>query len=179
MDRSLFTPIAGMAFAPVLDPLAVFRTPEVVLVLRPLQPAALALCLALFAAGRLRAIALMTQVAMIWKIELLTAKALAPGRTLHWTNSRTLSRPSCKTLPQGRSNEQQANKIYETRTKRRKVLYEVQGTKIIARYPVFKRSVYRIFRTVLTHNKAPNFFRQGSPQTGELYFTVEKWLTHW
>src|SRR6516164_2619354 len=87
---------------------------------------------------------------MIWKIELLTAKALAPGRTLHWTNSRTLSRPSCKTLPQGRSNEQQANKIYETRTKRRKVLYEVQGTKIIARYPVFKRSVYRIFRTVLT-----------------------------
>jgi hypothetical protein len=61
-----------------------------------------------------------------------------------------LSRPSCKTLPQGRSNEQQANKIYENRTKRRKVLYEVQGTKIIARYPVFKRSVYRIFRTVLT-----------------------------
>src|ERR1700746_924634 len=100
-----------MAFAPVLDPLAVSRTPEVVLGLLPFQPAALALCFALFAAGRLRAIALMTQVAMIWKIELLTAKALAPGRTLHWANSKTLSRPSCKTPPHGRSNEQQANKI--------------------------------------------------------------------
>src|SRR6516165_9137902 len=100
-----------MAFAPVLDPLTVFRTPELVLVLRPLQPAALALCFALFAIDRLRAIALMTQVAMIWKIELLTAKALAPGRTLHLGNSKTLSRPSGKTPPQGRSNEQQANKI--------------------------------------------------------------------
>jgi hypothetical protein len=31
--------------------------------------------------------------------------------TIHWANSKTLSRPSCKTPPQSRSNEKQANKI--------------------------------------------------------------------
>jgi hypothetical protein len=55
---------------------------------------------ALFAAGRLRAIALMTQVAMIGTIKLFTAKALAPGGTLHWANSKNMSGPYRKTLPQ-------------------------------------------------------------------------------
>jgi hypothetical protein len=46
---------------------------------------------ALFAADRFRAVALMTQIAMIGTIELLAAKALAPGRG--W-NSESNSGPS-------------------------------------------------------------------------------------
>ena len=79
----LFTPIAGIAFAPVFDTLAVFRAAEVILVLRFLLPAALTLRFALFAASRLGAVALMTQIAMIRLIELFAAKAFALARTLH------------------------------------------------------------------------------------------------
>ena len=94
-------PIAGIAFAPLLDSLAVIGTPEVVFVLRSLQPSALTLRFALFAAGRLRAVALMTQIAMIGAIELFTAKAFAPGGTLHWANSKNGSRP-CRKAPSQR-----------------------------------------------------------------------------
>ena len=103
-----------MAFAPVLDTLAVFRTPEVVLVLRSLLPAVLTLRFALFAAGRLRAVALMTQIAMIGAIELLAAKALAPGTTLHSSELKRLESPLLQDSLSGtHQNEGQANKTEE------------------------------------------------------------------
>jgi hypothetical protein len=69
----LFTPIAGMVFAPVLDPLTIFRVAKVILVLRSLQPPQLAPRFALFAAGRFRAVALMTKIATIGTIKLFAA----------------------------------------------------------------------------------------------------------
>src|ERR1700740_1265363 len=100
-----------MAFAPLLDSPAVFRAPEVVLVLRPLLPATLTLRFALFAATRLTAIVLMPQVASIGTIKLFAAKAFAPGGTLHWAHSKNVSGPYCKTLP---------GALIKTRNKRRK-----------------------------------------------------------
>ena len=50
-------------------------------VLRPLQPVVLTLGFALFATGRLRAVALVTQITMIGTIEFFAAKAFA---TPHW-----------------------------------------------------------------------------------------------
>jgi hypothetical protein len=113
-----------MAFAPLLDSPAVIGTPEVVFILRSLQPPALTLRFALFAAGRLRAVALMTQIAMIGTIELFTAKAFAPGGTPSLGQLKKRKLP----LPQDRFStpikiRQQANEIEEVRTKRRKVLY--------------------------------------------------------
>lgn len=78
-----FTPIVRVAFAPLFDTLAIFRTAEVILVLRFLLPLALTLRFALLAARRLRAVALMTQITTIRLVELLAAEALALGRTLH------------------------------------------------------------------------------------------------
>jgi hypothetical protein len=81
--RVLFAPIAGIAFAPVFDTLAVFRSAEVILVLWTLQPEALTLRFTLLAACRLRAVALVTHITMIRRKELAAAEALALGRTLH------------------------------------------------------------------------------------------------
>jgi len=53
-----------------------------------LLPVALTLRFALLAADRFGAVALMTQITMIPMIELLAAKALALGRTLHCANSK-------------------------------------------------------------------------------------------
>src|ERR1700741_3854994 len=119
-----------MAFAPLLDSPAVFRAPEVVLVLRPLLPATLTLRFALFAAARLRAGALIPQVASIGTIKLFAAKAFAPGGTLHWANSKNGSGPYCKTLPPDPPiraiNEQ--NRRTQNKTKKSFILS--RGTKI-------------------------------------------------
>jgi hypothetical protein len=72
-----------MGFAPIFDTLTVFRSAEVILVLWPLQPAALALRFTLLAACRLAAVALVTHITMIRRKEVTAAEALALGRTLH------------------------------------------------------------------------------------------------
>ena len=66
-------PIAGIGFAPVFDTLAVFRAAEVILVLWTLLPAALTLRFTLLAACRLGAVALVTQITMVRRIELTAA----------------------------------------------------------------------------------------------------------
>jgi hypothetical protein len=81
--RLLFAPIAGIGFAPVFDTLAVFWPAEVILVLGTLQPAALTLRFTFFAACRLGAVALVTHITMILRIEIAAAEALALGRTFH------------------------------------------------------------------------------------------------
>ena len=145
----LFTPIVGIAFAPLLDSPAVIGTPEAVFVLRPLQPPALTLRFALFAAGRLRAVALMTQIAMIGTIELLTAKAFAPGETLHWANSKNRSCPCRKHPPQ-----------------RPSVLS--RSTKITDRYRVFKPVSLSDFQI------GADSLGQFSPSQGQCTQSLEK-----
>ena len=51
---------------------------------------------ALFAAGGLRAVKLMTQVALIGTIKLFAAKARALGGTLHWAHSKNYDIPNGK-----------------------------------------------------------------------------------
>jgi hypothetical protein len=82
-SQILFTPIAGIAFAPLFYALAVLRTAELILVLRFLLPLALTLRFTLLAVRRLGAVALKTQITRIRFVELLAAEALALGRTLH------------------------------------------------------------------------------------------------
>ena len=66
-------PIAGIGFAPVFDTLVVFRPVAVILVLWTLQLAPLTLRFTLLAACRLGAVALVTQITMIRRIELIAA----------------------------------------------------------------------------------------------------------
>jgi hypothetical protein len=115
-----------------------------------LQPAELTLRFALFTAGGLRAVTLMTQVALIGTIKLFAAKAFAPGGTLHWANSKNLSCPSRKTPPQNPSMEEQAKKIQHLRTKRRKVCTKLRNKNHRAGIWFSNRWVYPIFRSAVT-----------------------------
>jgi hypothetical protein len=72
-----------MALAPLANALAVFLSPEIILVLRLLPPAALALGLALPAASRLGAVALMVRITALRKIQDFAMAALAPEGRLH------------------------------------------------------------------------------------------------
>jgi hypothetical protein len=92
-----------------------------------LQPAELTLRFALFTAGGLRAVTLMTQVALIGTIKLFAAKAFAPGGTLHWAPVKKPEPPLLQVSSSGpHQYVKQAYKTEQVRTKRRKVLYEVE-----------------------------------------------------
>ena len=164
----LFTPIVGIAFAPLLDSPAVIGTPEAVFVLRPLQPPALTLRFALFAAGRLRAVTLMTQVAVIGTIKLFAAKAFAPGGTLHWANSKNRSCPRRKPSPQRPSKwwNHQQNRRSQNKTK--KILCEVDEQKITHPYPVFKPVSLSDFQI------GADSLGQFSPSQGQCTQSLEK-----
>ena len=67
-----------MPLAPLANAFAVFRSSEVILVLRLLSPAALALGFALPAASGLGAVALMVRITALRKIQEFAVAALAP-----------------------------------------------------------------------------------------------------
>jgi len=72
-----------MPLAPLADPSAVLLALEIILVLRLLPPAPLALDFALLAASRLRAVALVVRIAAFRKIQEFAMEALAPSGRLH------------------------------------------------------------------------------------------------
>ena len=72
-----------MPLAPLADALAIFLSPEVILVLRLLPPAALALGFALPAASGLGAVALMVRITALRNIQEFAMAALALERRLH------------------------------------------------------------------------------------------------
>jgi len=72
-----------MPLAPLAHAFAVFLSPEVILVLRLLPPAALALGFALPVASGLGAVALMVRITAFRKIQKFAMAALAPEGRLH------------------------------------------------------------------------------------------------
>jgi hypothetical protein len=106
-----------------------------------LQPPELTLRFALFAADGLRAVALMTQVALVGTIKLFAAKVFAPDGTLHWPTQKNLNCPCCETLPQSSSMPETSGQNRTSQNKTKKVLHEVEEQKITGHYPVFKPAV--------------------------------------
>jgi hypothetical protein len=95
-----------------------------------LQPAPLTLGFALFATGRLGAVALMTQITMIGTIEFFAAKALAlPGPLIGRTQKFESPLPQASFLQTRQTHLRPNKKNQRTTTKRRKVFCELEEEK--------------------------------------------------
>jgi hypothetical protein len=111
---------------------------------------------ALLAAGRLRAVTLMTQVALIGTIKLFAAKAFAPDGTLHWAHSKNVSGPSCKTPPQAPSKWwNKPTKSKKSEQNEEKFCMKSRNKKSPAGIRFLNRWVHPIFRSAVTIKSRP------------------------
>jgi hypothetical protein len=104
------------------------------------------------------AVALMSQIAMVGTIELFAAKALAPGETLHWANSKNLSCPCCKTSPQPPSKcWHKPTRSKKSEQNEEKFCMKLDEQEITALYRVFKPVSLSAFQSALSGTDLQRF----------------------